>query len=268
MPDSLFSWSRWDCLHRWRHQVLFLACLLVMAPPSAAAQPRLNIGVIDVPPYGQPGQGNPQGLYPRFLAELSRDTGIQLDLTLMPFARAAHLLASGHIDGSIMFQNNVTDRKTIALAPLFVTAQVVQPRPGIALRGKTELAPLLIGRIRGGCQDLEADTSYRWRFYEVNTQQQGIDMLLAKRIDAFCSATEGLQNAAAKFDRRRELDATARFVVSQKEVWFLASGNVDAGLQQRLHDGIVRLQRNGTVARIFQEVLGPQYELTLPAGAR
>lgn len=240
--------------------------LLCLALAPARADPPLSFAVIDSPPYGShDGKQRADGIYPRFLASLARELEQPIDPLLMPFARAAHLTSIGNVDGTIMFKNAVTDGKTVALAPLYITGQIVQAAPGLRLRSRAGLDQLLVGRIRGGCQDLEADTGKTWRFYELNTQQQGVEMLLARRIDAFCTAPEALSAALAAFDSAHLIDPAERLTISEKPVWVLVRANMDPALQQRLQAAVLRVRDGGALAAIFRDLLGPRYKLRLPA---
>ena len=242
-----------------------LLCLVLM---QAQAAPPLTFTVIDAPPYaGHDASQRPDGIYPRFLASVARELGQPVEPLLMPFARAAHLASIGTVDGTIMFNNAVTDGKTVALAPLYITGQIVQAAPGLRLRSRAGLDQLLVGRIRGGCQDLEADSGKTWRFYELNTQQQGVEMLLAHRIDVFCTAPEALSAALAAFDAGHRIDPAERLTISEKPVWVLVRSGMDPALQQRLRAAVLRVRDGGALTTIFRDLLGPRYKLRLPSQA-
>lgn len=237
--------------------------------PAHAAPPALRFGVINAPPYGEVDAAKrASGIYPRFLASLAKDLGQPIEPVMMPFARAAHLTSIGALDGTVMFKNATTDGKTVALAPLYITGQVVQGAPGAHLRTRADLGKLLVGRIRGGCQDLEQERGKDWRFYELNNQQQGVEMLLAQRIGAFCTAPEALSAAIAQFDTGHRIDPAERLTISEKPVWVLVRTDMDPALRQRLRASVLRVRDGGELAAIFHEVLGTRYKLRLPPHER
>lgn len=239
------------------------AALLAHLPAHAA--PPLRFAVMDAPPFGfSTPAGAPAGLYPAILAALSAEAGVPITVEVVPFARAAHVVAGGAADGTLMFSHSVTRNRVVALAPVFLTAQTVQAGPGVVIHSRADLRPLLIGRLRGGCQELEAEAGPPWRFHELNTHQQGVDMLAARRIDALCSTPEALDDAAMRGGRQQLLDPVARWPLAQREVWLMVSSQVDPALHQPLRDGLQRLQHNGVLARLFRDALGPRYHLVLP----
>lgn len=228
----------------------------------------LRFSVIDTPPFGMVGTSGPTGIYPSIVAAISAESRVPISVSLVPFARAAHEVAHGRADGTIMFGNAITEGKVVPVAPVFITAQVVQLAPGVKVQSIRDFEQLHIGRIRQGCQDLAANRALTLRFHELTSQRQGIDMLKAKRIQAFCSTPEALDWATARFDLAHALDPERRWIVSEKEVWLFVSTTVDPTLHQPLRSAVRKLQREGELARIFKDHLGPHYRLTLPAGMK
>lgn len=248
-----------------RRSCLPWVAALLLAHAPCQATPPLRFAVMDAPPFGfSTAAGTPAGLYPAILAALSAEARVPIEVQVVPFARAAHEVAGGAADGTLMFSHAVTRNRVVALAPVFLTAQTVQVGPGVAIHSRADLRPLLIGRLRGGCQELEAEAGPPWRFHELNSHQQGVEMLAAHRIDALCSTPEALDEAATRSGRQQLLDPAARWPLAQREVWLMVSSKVDPALHQPLRDGLQRLQHSGALARLFRDALGPRYHLVLP----
>lgn len=243
-----------------------LLCLMLSAaailPASAAT---LTFAVIDTVPFGarQHHSRVADGLYPALLREISLQSGVPIKVVLVPFARAANLVTAGRVDGTIMFRTSGTDGKTVPLVALFETGQIVQSRPGLALRRKADLAPRLIGRIRGGCKSLAADTSTAWRFYELNSQEQGVAMLAARRIDAFCTVPEALSAALNVAEAPRNIDQREQITISREKVWLLLNPAVPDPLRQKLRDAATRVRESRQMTTIFEQHLGAGYALRL-----
>ncbi len=242
---------------------LVLVCTASAVPQSSGSS--LTFAVIDTAPFGTKNEaGEPDGIYPALLRALSQESGISIKVVLVPFARAAFLVTSGAVDGTIMFKTEGTEGRTVPLIALFETGVIVQAAPGLKLRRKADLAPQLIGRIRGGCQDLETDASAHWRFYELNTQEQGVAMLVARRIDAFCTVPEAIALAMGKFAGSSAIDEVERLTISSKKVWILLNPRVPDEVRRRLIDATTILRESEQVKAIFRERLGPTYILKLP----
>jgi polar amino acid transport system substrate-binding protein len=227
-------------------------CLLQGAPgpsPAIAATGPLSFAVIDAPPYGALlSNGTATGIYPALLAHLSAEAAMPFKITVVPFARAVSMVGNEQADGTILFKTSVTEGSAIALLPLFSTNLVLIQPPGSKRRERTELAGRLIGRLRGGCQDLEADAGVR--FYELNSQQQGVSMLIAGRIDAFCTAEESLNWAIGQFDAAGALALAHRMKISERQVWLHVRRHLDPHLAERLKAALLRMKADGTIERI------------------
>lgn len=252
--------------------MLALACYFLVTPTGSGAElvrlaPRpLVFAIADAPPYGGKGdRDQPTGIYPAIVAELARDAGLPITVRIVPFARASTQVVNGSVDGTILFKSAVTDDRTVALVPLFSTGLVVKVRPGLVLRSKDDLAGLLIGRLRNGCAGLGAPGSSTWTFYELNSQKQGIQMLSAGRIDAFCTAAESLAIAIKEFDESKVLADTGQIMVRESDVWLLLNTKVAPEAAQSLKQAVLRMQERGALERIFREHLGRHYRLHPPA---
>ena len=231
----------------------------------ACAAQVLSMPIVDAPPYGwQDAKGQPQGLYPEVAAALGREAGLPMKIEVVPFARAATLVASGNADATMMFSNAHTSGKAIEARVMFYFTQIVQLRPGLKIGSRRELDALQIGRINGGCRELADDSSVAWRFTELNTQESGLRMLLAGRIDGFCSTTEALSQAQLQSGLQLQFAQAQQMVLGSKPVWLLLSPRLPAPTAARLDAAARQIQRSGELARIFKSVLGPGYVPNLP----
>lgn len=247
---------------KWMSVVVAVLSLLCAA--VGAADRPISMPLLSIRPYGWlDARGQPQGLYPDIAAALARETGLDIRVDMVPFARAAALVASGNADATLMFTTAQTEQKTVEAVVVFYTKQIVQLRPGISLGSRAELAPLALGRMIGGCQELADDHSTAWRFVDLTTQDSGLRMLLAARLDGFCSATEALSDAMASTGLESNFRHAQRVVLASKPVWLQLSPRLPADLAERLVVGVRQLQKNGEIARIFRRRLGEGYQLQL-----
>jgi polar amino acid transport system substrate-binding protein len=243
---------------------LLLGCACFVAATRAADLP-LSMPILDARPYGWvDGQGKPQGLYPDIAAALARETGLQIDVEIVPFARAASLVASNAADATLMFNTAISGGRAVEAVVVFYANQVMQMRPGVTVADRNGLRPLALGRMNGGCQELAADTSVPWRFQELNSQESGLRMLLAGRIDAFCTASETLQDTVTTSGLEGDFLNAQRLVLAAKPVWLMLARRVPPEMRQKLAAAVQRLQKNGELARIFRARLGTGYVLNSP----
>ena len=234
-------------------------CGLLLANERALFMP-----VLQAKPFGWlDASGRPQGIYPDIAAALSKQTGRVIRVEVVPFARAAALVASGTADTTLMFRTAFTQGKTVEALVAFHTQQVVQMRPGFVVNGRGELAPLALGRMNGGCQELSDDRAVPWRFQELQSQESGVRMLHARRIDGFCTVNESLLDALSSTGLEASFVEAQRLVLASKPVWLMLSPGLAPELGQELVRGLAELQKNGELAKIFKARLGGGYVLHL-----
>jgi len=213
-------------------------------------------------PYGWlDAQGQAQGLYPDIAVALAKVSGLTIRVQIVPFARAASLVAKGAADATLMFSNAFTAGKATEALVVFYATQVVQLRPGLTVAGRSGLGPLRLGRMNGGCQELTEDQRVEWHFQDLNTQESGVQMLAAGRLDGFCTTTEALVHAMTSTGLQTRFEKSQVLALASKPVWLMLSPKVSPDVAKRLEAGVRQLQGNGELARIFKARLGPGYLL-------
>jgi ABC-type amino acid transport substrate-binding protein len=243
--------------------LVVIAALLSMTACFAADRP-ISMPVLSAKPYGWlDEQGRVQGLYPDIAAALAKVTGLEIRVEVVPFARAASMVASGSGDVTLMFSNAFTEKKTMEAIAVFYTNQVVQLRPGLAATSRYDLAALPVGRMNGGCLELAEDTSVNWRFQDLTSQDSGVRMLLAGRIDGFCTATEALIDAITSAGLESNFQNSQRMVLASKAVWLMTSLRLPQDVTKRLVAGVRQIQKSGELAQIFKKRLGSSYVLSI-----
>lgn len=225
-----------------------IALLLAFGTPDVAAQAApIRFAILDSMPFGgKDAAGQPIGIYPRLLQALQAELPDKLSVEVVPYARAAHMVASNQADATLMFTASMLENNTVSLLPVFSSDLVVQFRPGMNIPARDKLKSLTVGRMRGGCKELEGGQ----RFHELNTQEQGIQMLLAGRIDGFCTSAETLKYARDGVDTARRIDPRNVLVVANKEVRLLTSQQLPTATANRLRAAMQKLVTNGTVSKI------------------
>ncbi|MBC7918735.1 MAG: transporter substrate-binding domain-containing protein [Rhodoferax sp.] len=235
---------------------------LFFAGASHAAEPLVSMPLLAAAPYGWlDAKGQPQGLYPDVAVALAKMSGLAIRVEIVPFARAASLVANGAADATLMFSNAFTAGKVNEALTVFYATQVVQLRPGLHLAGRSGLATLRLGRINGGCKELSEDTRVAWNFKDLNTQESGVRMLDAGRLDGFCTNTEAVADAIGATGLQSRFEKTQVLSLASKPVWLMLSPKLAPETAKRLEAGVRQLQSSGELARIFKARLGSGYTL-------
>jgi len=238
--------------------------ILVSAPSLGAAERVILMPVLQSKPFGWVDEnGHAQGLYPDIAAALAKETGLVIRVEVVPFARAAASVSSGSADVTLMFRTSFTQGKVEEALEVFQTQQIVQMRPGLRVTGRSALATLDLGRMNGGCQELGDDRSIAWRFQDLSSQESGVRMLLAERIDGFCTVNESLLDALSDTGLEANFAEAQRLVLASKPVWLMLSQTLSPELRAKLVRGMADLRQRGELARIFKARLGSRYVLQM-----
>ncbi len=221
--------------------------------------------LLDTPPYAWlDARGQAQGLYPDIAVALEKLTGLVVKVDVVPFARAAHMVADGSADATLMFSNGFTAGKVKEARVVFYAKQVVQLRPGLAVRDRKDLVPLTLGRMNGGCLELSENTAVKWTFQELSNQVSGVRMLASHRIDGFCTTSEALAYAVTSSGLTSQLEQSQILELASKPVWLMLSSQLPPAIATRLEAGVRELQKSGAIERIFQDRLGRDYVVRMP----
>lgn len=209
----------------------------------------LEVAIIEAKPFGfRDAAGEAAGIYPDIIRAVSERSGQRVRMTVVPFARAASLVSIGLADATLMIPNAGITNGARPIGSVLTSTLVVAMRPGLTVSGDRPFDGRLLGRIRGGCQELNQSRP----FYEVNNQEQGVKMLLARRIEGFCTSAETLEVAAREFDLRRELEKSQRIVLAKRDVLLFVSSNMPPETAASLGLAVKKLKADGSIDRIMK----------------
>lgn len=238
-----------------------LLCCVFCWPLLAAP---LRLAVVDVPPYGfllpatapaSPDHHGPAaltigGAYKDIGDLLASTSGVPIQAQLLPYPRAVEMVLHGEADLTIMFGNNALRETARAVAPLAHVEVVVLGRDAQGARLRADaLTGLLIGRLRGGCDELSARSDVR--FFDLNDHKSGLRMLQAGRIQALCSVALALQAAAAEVNVNWQQFGPP-LVLGRRTVWLFASAQLPERTVQILRKAVKTLTAEGRIDAVLK----------------
>ncbi|MGL6041590.1 MAG: substrate-binding periplasmic protein, partial [Deefgea sp.] len=159
-------------LKRWAGALLILSAVQVNAAPLQVALPEI-VPLSFITPDGQK-----LGLYVDLMTAIGQEAGIELQLSITPFARSVNMINQGKSDLAVHNTTAVHASKVRNLGTIHAADLVLWPRADRVLTNKNQLAGLIVGRLRGGCQGIFDAAAVQ--FYEINDYTQGVRMLDAK----------------------------------------------------------------------------------------
>jgi len=240
---------------------LLFASLALFGHAAAAEDIRLTNG--EWAPYL--GQHLPyNGVASRIVSEAFALEGVQVKWEFLPWARALHLAEQGQREGTAVWLRS-PERDT----QFYVSAEVIDSgyslfhRKGEALNWKrvADLKGLRIGGINGydyGADFQRAEQSGELQVVRLPSEEQGLRMLLANRLDVFPidpvvamdllhSHFSAAERARLTYDPKPLRSDSLHLLLSRK-----VPGN-DA-LMVRFNRGLASLRASGRIARYLTEI--------------
>jgi hypothetical protein len=133
------------------------------------------------------------------------------------------------------------------------------PRKDLNLNKISDVNNLKIGRIRSGCQDLLSIPNVKVDFIDVNSIEQGLNLVALNRIAAFCADRVSIANQMLNIKNSQNIYGNP-IVVSSKEVMVHASKNFDPQKKIALKSACEKLKAKS----YFKNTLEKQFGLISP----
>ncbi|MBM9889318.1 MULTISPECIES: substrate-binding periplasmic protein [Deefgea] len=219
----------------WVSALLGLAACGINAAPLQVSLPEI-IPLSFITPEGQK-----LGLYVDLVNAISQESGIELQITITPFARSVNLINHGKADLAVHNTSAVQSSRLRNLGTLHLTDLVLWPNTRMVLSNKSQLTGQVVGRLRGGCQRV-LDTS-AVQFYDINHYEQGVKMLAAQRLDALCGSREAILFAIRR-NALPALETGQPLRLEQMQVALLARQDLSQSQLERLERATRKIMKS------------------------
>jgi polar amino acid transport system substrate-binding protein len=251
-------------VRRRRRQLLALLTLLAAgASPRAAAQtqaPPMAVGIIQSEPLGFfNDKGAPAGLHHDILRELSRRSGVAMDIHIMPKARLLVELEVGNLDGAVMFPPQKTDAVDAGVTD--VARLVALARAGTPLRRYDDLVRartvLFLGSTPFGAQ-FELDE--RLHKYRVTTYDQMVNMFVQGRANVIAGNMLVLLFQLRKQHQDQLLDRSAFLFGNVANHLFIGKKSPHRDKAEALQKALLEMGRDGAIDQLLQKYQGNDWQ--------
>lgn len=217
------------------------ALLILFACQTNAAP--LNVSFPDIIPLSfiTP-EGQNLGLYVDLMNAIGHEAGLELRLQITPFARSVNLIKQNKIDLAVHNLKVVQSSRLHTIGLLHTTDLVLWPNSNLQLKTKSQLNGQIVGRLRGGCQNVL--DQQKVKFYDVNNYDQGVKMLAAQRIDVLCGSREAIlfairRNALSALESQRTL------LLEPMKIVLLARKDLAESDRMRLQQAMHKVMNSG-----------------------
>lgn len=242
-----------------------LACLAVR-PAQAADAAVLRIATIQSEPFGRTGPQGPGGLMYEIGMLIGQRAGLAVENHLVPYARTVLSLQDGSTDMVLRFTNEELNAVAVQVAPVLTLPTVLVSRRDAPLLHLDDLSRFSLAVPRSFPTPEHLLTLVGKRLQPVNNNEHAIQMLMGRRVDAAYGSNLGLFAAARGLGYRMQ-EFARPVVVEHQSFWLhLARRSATPELTDRLARAVESLQRDGTIARLYQRTLDDFGDDRMPAG--
>lgn len=145
----------------------------------------LKVVIFNLVPFGMPdASGQPAGMTVDFQKQLAAESGLAMELQLVPYPRAIAMLVAGDADLLFSFSNPQLLEHARQLGVIGGAEIVVQGLAGSRFASAADLRGKRVGHIRGAQYDVQLQADPAVTRYETVSYEQTVRMLLEGRFEA------------------------------------------------------------------------------------
>ncbi|QJB56219.1 transporter substrate-binding domain-containing protein [Pseudodesulfovibrio sp. zrk46] len=226
--------------------------VLVFSAATAMAE-SLRITTVGLPPYGYKDKGEFVGMSYEIGNALAEKSGYEPNNKLAPLARAVNDLASGTTDVVIMFPTPNVERVAHSVGTVMNVQCVVLARSETVLRSERDLRGKTLASVRGALYDSGACKRNGVILQPVENYEQGVKMLLARRVDGVIGPRLGLLYTVEKMRLPPKAFGKPFVVTTTPACLFLSTKSDSPEMRDRLAKALEVLGSDGTIKNIVSK---------------
>ncbi len=245
-------------------QAAGMACL-VPAWVRAAGPAVLRIETIQSEPFGRIGPQGPSGLMYEIGNLIAQRAGLAAENRVVPYARTVLNLQNGTSDMVLRFSNDELMAVAYQVVQVLTLPTVVVSRRDSPVLRLEDLARLSLAVPRSFPMPESLANLAGLRVQSVNNNEHAVQMLMGRRVDAAYGSNLGLFGAARGMGLRMQEFARPLLVERQAFWLHLSRHSGTTELIERLSRAAESLQRDGSIARLYQHALEEFGDDRMPA---
>jgi ABC-type amino acid transport substrate-binding protein len=214
----------------------------------------LTAALVNISPWTYPNsRAGFNGIETEIIKELSRLSGLEIDIKVVPYARELLMLEKGAAVLTVGVRTDKIDHLTMPLAKLGTEDVIIVSLVGSNISSVEDLPGKLIAQVRDAEYLSASISDPRIRKYDTNGYEQGINMLLERRVDAVIGLRTSLSHAIRQ-NTKTGLRISPGFTLTSREFCILMSRSFkDQEALRHLHDGAQKLMQNKFLERVRNE---------------
>jgi len=240
-----------------------LAGVACLSAQQSGAGDTLRFAVIDSKPFGYVDtDGVTKGVHYELIGELAKRTGLNIERRIYPYARMWSNLENGLVDAAIGWRSSERDPYSV-----YVNFVFTDYLSAITMKNKQTLGRYedlytvgTVGVLRGLSISDKFNADTRIQKYDVNTYDQGIEMLRTGKVDAVAGNVYAFLYLASQFKLTDSLDLPG-LKLGSRDQWLQASKKSKMlRYVPQLQKAVQAMISDGYVEKIFLKYYGDDFK--------
>ena len=234
--------------------LLICSALTLLTSVSAADSEKVIFSTSNVKPWGYMEEGIQKGLLVDLTNALTAKTGMTVENNIRPYPRVIREFKNGSIDLAFMFRSPQAEEIGIPVEQILTTKIVLialEDAPEIS--NLDELSKKYVGHISGSKYGAVFDNSNAFNKVPLDSLEQGIKMLLSKRLYAVASAEQTFYYTLKELEIPQNKIKPIMIVNQVPVDLYLSKKSLKVHLIETYRQAIVQLKKEGVLNTIFYE---------------
>lgn len=210
---------------------------------SQARSEVLRVAIADIAPYAMTdSEGRAIGQYPQLVNLIASRVDMQPQIRIVSCTQMKALVESGQVDMAVSMDSSALRRVSRPLAAIAVVDTVVVARASKAAELPEQAPGFALGRLKGGCMGSPQQDEAAHSDVDVDSLNEGVRLLAAKRIDGLATTPEAFYHYA-NLNNLPASQFGPMVPAGRQVVWVYASPKLAAGTATALSKAIQTLRQ-------------------------
>jgi len=147
------------------------------------AEDELVVGIFNITPYGYLEKEELIGITPDIVTSLSKESGIKVNMRLIPYKRMLEQLKTGEIDFAIFFQSDFSRKVSHQLIPMYDLDTIAIGKKNTVIHEYKDLYKKSLVTPRGVRYSTRLESDKNIKITYVKNYKTSIQMLMLDRVD-------------------------------------------------------------------------------------
>ncbi len=236
--------------------VLAIVCSLYSWHALSAPPAVIKVSTLQIAPAGFIENNIPQGIFYDIAKRVILEAGYTPSIQILPYPRVVDNLVTGKADMSILMANPTIENSCNAIAPILNVESIIVGLKGKAFPNLLSLHGKTVGVVRLAKYHSEFDQNSKIKKYEINSYEQGLNMLISKRFDAMVGTKTSLYYTLTRQGYSADMLGTPLLLNSKIVSIQYSKKSANPQAKNKIAKALKNLIKQGQIDKIIESYIG------------